>query len=331
MGSPRVTVFMPAYNREAYVARAVESVLAQSYRDFELLVIDDGSLDATASIVAGYDDPRIRLVCNETNLGIPRTRNLGTRLARGEYLAMLDTDDLASPSRLRRQVHFLDANPDVAAVGSWAWKIDGKGRRRSILERPVRSRSLRARLLFRGCLRTPSAMARRSLLERYPFRDDFPVCSDSDVWTRIALDHPCANLPLPLISYRIHGGAITKSRRDDVREAKGRVTAHQLERLGVAFEQRDLDLHFELRKLRGFVPDADYLEWAGEWLPRLRAANARRGIYPEPEFSRAVAERWVGLLRRARQVGQPRPEAFRQARRRVAPPHLCPLPWMPIR
>ncbi len=331
MGSPRVTVFMPAYNREHYVAGAVESVLAQSYRDFELLVIDDGSSDATASIVAGYDDPRLRLVRNERNLGIPHTRNLGMRLARGEYVAMLDTDDLARPSRLKRQVCFLDRRPEVAAVGSWAWRIDAKGRRRWLLKRPVRARDVRARLLFRGCLRTPSVMARRAVLERYPFRSDFPVCSDSEVWTRVALDHACANLPLPLISYRIHGDAITKSRRDAVREAKSRVTADQLDRLGARFDERDLALHFELRKPRDFVPDAAYLDWAAEWLSRLHAANARQQLYPDPEFGRAVAERWVALRRRAPQVGLRLPEGFERARQRVAPPHLCPAPWATLR
>jgi glycosyltransferase involved in cell wall biosynthesis len=95
---PKVTVLIPVYNREKYVAAAIDSILAQRFHDFELLLIDDGSTDGSVEIMRSYTrDPRVRLVCNDGNWGIPKTRNKGTTLARGEYLAMLDSDDLACP------------------------------------------------------------------------------------------------------------------------------------------------------------------------------------------------------------------------------------------
>ena len=124
--SPKVTAVIPVYNREKYLRGAIESILAQTFTDFELLVIDDGSTDGSREAIRSYHDPRIRLMCNETNQGIPKTRNRGIQFARGEYLAFLDSDDWAYPERLAKQVAFLDSHPDYAAVGAW---IDVDGRR----------------------------------------------------------------------------------------------------------------------------------------------------------------------------------------------------------
>ena len=118
-GFPKVTVVIPVYNREKYVGIAVDSILSQTFSDFELLVIDDGSIDRSIDVVLSYSDPRIRLVRSNTNLGVATTRNKGIQLARGEYLAFLDSDDWAYPERLAKQTTFLDNHPDYAAVGSW--------------------------------------------------------------------------------------------------------------------------------------------------------------------------------------------------------------------
>ena len=100
----KVTVFIPAYNREKYIGEAIESILAQSYTNFELLLIDDGSTDGTLDIMHSFSDSRLRIMRNETNLGIPRTRNKGIENARGEFIAMLDSDDRAFSTRLEKQL-----------------------------------------------------------------------------------------------------------------------------------------------------------------------------------------------------------------------------------
>ena len=102
--SPKVTVFIPVYNRAKYIGSAIESILGQTFSDFEILLIDDGSTDRSVEIMESYTDPRIRVLQNDTNLGIPRTRNKGLQGARGEYIAMLDSDDRAYP-RCSRQKH----------------------------------------------------------------------------------------------------------------------------------------------------------------------------------------------------------------------------------
>jgi glycosyltransferase involved in cell wall biosynthesis len=147
---PKVTVFIPVYNREKYVGDAIESILAQTFSDFEILLVDDGSTDHSVDLIRSYTDPRIRLACNEENLGIPKTRNKGVELARGQYMAMLDSDDRAYPHRLEKQVAFLDNHPDYAQVGSWCRMMDAQGHPlKRIKRQPIFPDDIHAQFLFR--------------------------------------------------------------------------------------------------------------------------------------------------------------------------------------
>ena len=113
MTQPKVTILMPAYNASLYIKESIESMLNQSFSDFELLIINDGSKDNTSEVVKSIVDERIRLVENEQNLGLANTLNKGMKLAKGEYLARMDADDLSTPNRLQTQVDYLDSHPDV--------------------------------------------------------------------------------------------------------------------------------------------------------------------------------------------------------------------------
>ena len=143
---PQVTVFIPVYNRRAFIGPAIESMLAQTFEDFELLIVDDGSTDGGLEIMRSYEDPRVRVVANERNQGIPKTRNRGLELARGEYIALLDSDDVSVPDRLARQVEFLDRNPLYAEVGAWSQAMDESGTPlRSVKIQPTHPEEVRAR------------------------------------------------------------------------------------------------------------------------------------------------------------------------------------------
>jgi glycosyltransferase involved in cell wall biosynthesis len=286
---------MPVHNGATYIASAVNSLLTQSFSDFELLVIDDGSSDETPEILGSIRDPRLRIVRNETNLGVPATRNLGLDLVKGEFIAFLDSDDVARRDRLDRQVRFLQKNADHVAVGSWARMIDENGTPGSILRRPLTWDRIRARTLFLGTMRTPSVMGRVDVLRKFRFRSEYPVCSDSDFWVRVALEHRCANLTEPLIDYRIHSSSITKSQRPEVRERKIAIARYLLESLEVDFDQQDLENHFKLRKPKKQRFDASYIDWVRDWLPKLVAANRAHSIFPVSEFNRAAGERWCAV------------------------------------
>lgn len=301
--SPKVTVVIPVYNRERYAAVAIESILAQSFTDFELLLIDDGSTDGSVEIMRSYTtDPRVRLVCNGDNLGQPKTRNKGIELARGEYIAMLDSDDWAYPRRLEKQVAFLDHHSDFAVVGAWATGMDEKGRPLRKGKRWfVSPGELQSRLLFRACFAHTSILARTAVLQEYGYREQYVVCADFDLFVRIAGKHKLAKLPETLVRRRAHAGSITREKAQLVKDKNQEIASAQLAELGVTFTATDLERHFVLPRMTRlqFTPDREYLEWADAWLLKLQEVNHRVLRYPAQAFARLVGQLWFTACWRA--------------------------------
>jgi len=294
--NPKVTVFIPVYNREQYVGEAIESILAQTFTDFEILLVDDGSTDSSVDKIRTFSDPRIRLVCSEQNLGIPKTRNKGVELARGQYMAMLDSDDRAYPQRLEKQVAFLDNHPEYAQVGSWCRMMDKDGRPlKKIKRQPVLSDDIHAQFLFRCAMSNRSIMARTAILKEYGYRNDFLRCQDYELHVRLTKHYKVGNLPECLVYGRIHPQQITGQTPDLGDAKKQEIISTQLQELGVTFSQEDFHPHLTLSRMRKseFIPDADYLTWARAWLLRLQQANKRTLRYAEPAFSYALGEKWL--------------------------------------
>jgi glycosyltransferase involved in cell wall biosynthesis len=325
--NPRVSAVVPIYNRVPFLREAIESLLAQTYRDFELILIDDGStVSGVAEVLATYAaDPRVRLVRNERNQGIARVHNQSLDLARGEFVAALDSDDVALPRRLERQVAFLDHHPDHAVVGSWTRATDGAGKTQWRTKRyPSDPDETQARLLFRCYLNHPSTLGRTQILRRYRYREDFALTNDYELFVRLARDRPVSSLPRVLTLNRKHGARATADRKRR-RQENLRVIEPQLRDLGVAYDAVDLERHFAITRGGSWlVPDAAYLEWAARWLGRLRDANRRTARFREPAFGRVLRQIWWNLcLRSLPEIG------WRAARhfRRFGP---RPEPW-PLR
>lgn len=295
---PRVTVFIPVKDRQSYIGDAIRSVLAQTFTDFELLVIDDASTDATADVVRSFADSRIILVQHETNQGIPRTRNHALTLARGEYLANLDSDDQCHPARLERQVAFMEAHLDHAVVGSWGRDIDATGAlMRRIRREPLRCADADVHLLFRCAVRNRSAMLRTAIAREYRYNEDFTLSQDYELHARLAQQYCIANLPSVLVYGRQHGGRITKMTSQTARALKMRIMDKGLRNLGLDPDAADLAGHFDLYRpagRQGGVSDA-YLDWARGWLMDLRQANAHTGRYEPKALDRALAGIWTKL------------------------------------
>jgi glycosyltransferase involved in cell wall biosynthesis len=300
---PTVTVVIPVYNRERYVGEAVASVLEQSFREFELLVIDDASTDRTSEIVRSFRDPRLRLVRNERNQGIPGTRNEGIRLARGTYLAFLDSDDRARPERLMRQVAFLSRNSDHVGVGSWIRWIDSEGRlRRGVKRKPLSHEQIAAERLFRSGLENTTSMTRTEVLRKFGHDESYTLGSDFAMWARIAAEHRLANIPEVLVYKRTHPDRTSRLKASRKQQLRSKTYARQLEELEIPFDQHDLERHFLLRRLHkvGFEPDRSYVDWAEKWLMQLLEANRRANLYPEPAFGRVLGGFWGKVCWHAR-------------------------------
>jgi glycosyltransferase involved in cell wall biosynthesis len=214
---PRVTVLIPAYQVERYIDQALTSARAQTVGDLEIIVVDDGSTDATPSIVARHAaaDPRVRLICQE-HAGISAARNCGLAEARARWVALLDADDVAVPERLERQLAFLEANPDVAVVGAYGWHIGRGGRRVGVFEAGPTSRAaareLRAHDEVVYLLASSVILDRDVIVSLGGFRREFATAGDVELWTRVLDAHLVLVLPEFLVSYRVHPTSISSGR-----------------------------------------------------------------------------------------------------------------------
>jgi glycosyltransferase involved in cell wall biosynthesis len=246
---PEVTVLMPVYNAERYVADAVESILAQTHRDFELLVIDDGSTDASAEVVRRFRDGRVRLERNDANRGLTATLNHGLRLARAELIARQDADDISLPDRLERQVRLLRSNEDVALAGARGWVMDDHGHRGAPLDRALEHDTIRWELLFdNGFIHTSVLFRKSAVLDLGGFDESFAYCQDYELWSRLARSHRVANLADRLVGSRFHPGAMTATMLERNAEENRRIVPRNLEGLGVGFSREDVELIVRFRE-----------------------------------------------------------------------------------
>ncbi len=209
---PRVTVLMSVYNGERYLRDAVDSVLNQTFQDFEFIIVNDGSTDGTSQILAEYaeQDPRIRVIHNQTNTGVTISLNKGLAVAGGKYIARMDADDISAPDRLIKQVSYMDTHPDIGALGSWVEFVDEKGVTLGDWRMPCSPGLIRWSLFFGNCMAHASVMMRYDLLEQVGFYSpEFSYAQDYDLWSRLSAVCRMANLPEILLKRRVVESSIS--------------------------------------------------------------------------------------------------------------------------
>lgn len=195
--SPRVSVVMPAYNEEKLIRRSVCSILSQSYTDFELIVVDDGSTDNTWQILNEFDDPRIRLA-RPGRLGFNRALNYGMSMARGEYIARMDADDESLPDRLERQVAFLGINPEISILGAPYLKYDAMRNECLLRVHPQTDQEIRRAMGFYIPICHGAVMFRKIVVDKLGgYNEDVLDQEDLELWLRAAPYFKFANLDLP--------------------------------------------------------------------------------------------------------------------------------------
>lgn len=289
----KVSVLMPAYNASSYIAEAIESVLNQSYQDFELIIIDDGSTDATREIIDSYaHDTRIICFQNERNEGLVSVRNRAIKIANGEYLAWLDSDDVSTPSRLERQVRFLDENPKIGVCGTW---VRTKGLPREEYWRyPESPNVAKCRLLFDDPIATSSCILRKSILDQSSseFDSRYPPAEDYDLWERLSQVTDLSNIPEFLTVYRVHTQQISRLKSEQQIAAVWQIQCRQLNSLGINPTDDEKELHLNIGVGWGFNKHSSMLSKLEQWLLKLKYANQRLNYYPEREFSEVLRDRW---------------------------------------
>lgn len=239
MNTPAVCVALPVYNARRYLAAAVSSILGQTFRDFELVAVDDGSTDDSLSILRSFAerDPRMRVI-SRPNTGLAGALNDAWRASAAPLVARMDADDIAFPQRFARQLAHLDLHPEIVALGSAIVFMDSDGQPVKGCPRPLTHEEIEPALLRGdgGSLIHPVMMIRRSALEAINgYRMDVPFVEDLDLYLRLALVGRMANLPEPLLYYRVHPQSMNFVRFAKRREVKLQVLAEAHRRRGLEF------------------------------------------------------------------------------------------------
>ena len=208
MNNPKVTVLMPVYNGEQYLNEAIDSVLNQTFTDFEFLIINDGSSDKSREIILSYNDERIRLVDNPENLKLIATLNKGIELANGEYIARMDADDIMLPERLAIQVNFMNKNEDVAVCGSW---IKYFGAKNYIRKYKKTDKDICENMILASPIAHPTAIIRKKTLtkNKIKYRKEYIHAEDYYFWYEISKHGKLANIQQVLLNYRSTAEQIT--------------------------------------------------------------------------------------------------------------------------
>lgn len=288
-----VSVVMPVFNSELFVKEAIESILNQTYEDFELIIINDGSTDKSDFIIKEFNDPRIRYVNNSTNKGIVSTINEGILLSNGKYIARMDADDIALPSRFIKQVEFLEANPNYKLCGSRAIAINKDGEQIHKLNRPTKTDKIKVFNFFRNAFIHPTIMADATLLKSIGFTEDYKYAEDYFTFSQFAMNYNVANLKEPLLLYRLHNESITSKKNKEMIESELKTMAYLLSFLFEAVELKMIQIHHSL--LRQSTTSFSAKETHNHLLQIFEANNTKK-IFDHHILVKQLQKEWYGYL-----------------------------------
>ncbi|MGA1998670.1 MAG: glycosyltransferase [Terriglobales bacterium] len=268
-GRPEVSVLLPVHNGGVQLPEAIDSILGQTFSDFELVIVDDASTDSTAAYLASLQDPRVRVLRNERNLGVARSLNRAIRESSGEYIARQDADDVSEPTRLARQVKILNTAPNVGIVATAARWIDGQG---NVIKHfcPTSGDDLdvRWRLLFNNVLPHTSVMARRTAIkDGYSESADTWLVEDYELWNRVARTHHIVTIPEELVRFRWQASSLSELHSDSQTKQRGEVRLREARELVGGYLPRNL---YEDFLAIYFVGAEEFPQLSGE---RVRAAT----------------------------------------------------------
>lgn len=240
-----VSIIMPTYNTDhEMLGQAIDSILAQSYSNFNLIIIDDGSknYDNYNYIIKNYSDDRITALRNESNIGVAKTLNLGLSIATGKYIFRMDADDIAYPKRLEKSIDYLEKNPEVVVLGSYA-KLFGK--KKGLLKLPVGNQAIRSEMVFNNPFCHPTVVFRKDFIQlnqiKYP---EDASNEDYNLWVSLSKNKNVvfANIPKPLLRYRIHDAQVTASKLSKLMEDTRIIIGRMLQIYNVdKYTQEQLD------------------------------------------------------------------------------------------
>ena len=300
MNSPLVSVIMPVYNCELYLKDAIKSILDQTYTNFELLILSAHQTNAASlEIINSFSDPRIRHIRREPGDILPKALNLGLNQAKGTYIARMDADDISLPQRFSSQVAFLEGNPNIGIVGSFAQTFGDT--HSLVIKHPTEPAFIKANLLFRTSLVHPTVMMRKSILDQFQLRynENLKRSEDVDMWVRSSMATNLATIPKVLLNYRRHSTQATNNSGEDRADDSLPTRINQLKILGFVPEQHEIVLHQALRAFKPAVTLPDLASYEA-WLQRIKEHNDVKEIYDASALHAVLADQWLTISKVSR-------------------------------
>ncbi|MBC7914367.1 MAG: glycosyltransferase [Pyrinomonadaceae bacterium] len=291
---PLISVIMPVHNAERFLKEAIDSILNQTFSNFELIIINDGSSDTTESIILSFSDSRIRYIKNLSNLGIVKTLNNAIDIAEGIFIARMDADDISHPNRLDLQYQFMQQHPEIAMCGSHAIQIDQNGTETGMVQCLIDSEDLRISHLFNNAFIHPSTIFRSDILKSYRYNEEFENAEDYYLFSQIMSKHKVQNINKALLFYRVHQTSITHVNTEKMAQSRKKVHFYQLHNL--LKQTPDAELLNILESISTQTYFNHSIEVYDAFFFQILAANRLYKTYPIKAFERRIKEKCFQIL-----------------------------------
>jgi glycosyltransferase involved in cell wall biosynthesis len=290
---------MPVYNAEKYIGDTIKSILNQTIQDFEFIIVDDASTDSSVDIIESYNDSRIILYRNKKNVGYVANLNKMFILARGEFIARQDNDDISHPQRLQRQMDYLIKNPEVGVCGSYARFI---GKKSGLFKVPVDDKAIRALMIFQCPMIHPSVMIRSSVLaDGLKYDEKLCPAEDYNMWFEISKKYKLANLPYPLLYYRLHDKNISILKHEIQVTQANTIRSKIVEYvMGAMVTENEKRIHGLIG--RPCDIDCSDLYLLRDWLIKILTLNKIHHFYDLRILEHTIFEIWSILCRNNNQI-----------------------------
>jgi glycosyltransferase involved in cell wall biosynthesis len=298
---PLVSIVLPVFNGEKYLKESLDSVIAQSYQNWELVIINDGSTDGTENLILNYKDERIKYFPNDGNKGIIFSLNRGLRESKGEYIARLDSDDIALPFRIEKQVDFMSGNPDYTLCGTYFKTIDSKGKLLKNVAFPSNNRDAQSYLLLHNCFCHSAIMMRSHIAKDLQYDEKFQICEDYDLWYRISRLGKILNLPEYATLYRVHDNNMSTRKSEIMFSHVHKINKRILDDLGIEYTENELHAHSNaLCYNASFFTNPEKLQILENWMLKLYSYLKKNGHYNAFLCYKILVEKWIVITNNTR-------------------------------
>lgn len=297
-----ITVLMSVYNGEKYLAEAIESILRQTFTDFEFLIINDGSTDYSEQILYSYNDPRIRIVNNSKNIGLTKSLNKGLKLARGKYIARMDADDISLPKRLEKQFEFMEQHLEVGICGSWT-AVFGDIEKKTF-RIPTKYDDIKCSLLFQNPIPHPTAFFRKQLFDEYKllYNEEFKRSQDYELWSRAAFVFPVTNIDEVLVLQRIHPRRVSGQHGENQQEMADKVRLRLLDKMEMEVNSEEYLVHKSI-SIFHFQSEEKYFNSVEKWCDKLVDSCKKTNLFSVDSVIEILLVRWYYLCMFAAKSG----------------------------